>query len=229
VYGDIVCSTILLDYGASIIGNIETKENQIKTSIIEHEFSGSSSEMKSTALETTTSTSEPILPVAVQDVVVETTGPTTIASQKVFQVVLLVLEPQIDFYAADDTAQHESAQSLASFIDNHWSSIDEILVALDSHQVSKLRDSICLHYFLLTNYNCLQGISISSSSFWINKHGDHPPVGTLITMLDLQDGMHWKPRKEDSMVIFFDDNLMHDDYMLTTTASVNVYESRTTV
>lgn len=30
-------------------------------------------------------------------------------------------------------------------------------------------------------------------------------MGTLISMLDLQDG-HWRPRKEDSMVILSNDD-----------------------
>ena len=37
-------------------------------------------------------------------------------------------------------------------------------------------------------------------------------MGTLISMLDLQDG-HWRPRKEDSMVTLSYDDDDDDDHM----------------
>lgn len=148
VYGDIVCSTILVDYGASIVGSIHIKEidqikddSPMKNSIIEHESSGSSSEMKSTVSEIDNPVSEATIAVEDEeraDAVLKKAE--TMAPEKAFRVVLLILEPQMDFYADtdDDTAQHESsADRLASFIDRNRSSIDEIVVALDSHQVSK--------------------------------------------------------------------------------------------
>ena len=148
VYGDIACSTILVDYGASIVGNIHIKEidqikddSPMKDSIIEHDSRGSSSEMKSTVVEIDNPVSE--VTIAVEDdkeVDAALNKAETMAPEKTFRVVLLILEPQMDFYANtdDDTAQHESsADRLASFIDRNRSSIDEIVVALDSHQVSK--------------------------------------------------------------------------------------------
>lgn len=147
VYGDIVCSTILVDYGASIVGNIQIKEiNQIKDSpmqksVIEHESRGSSSEMKSTVSEIDNPVSEATLTVEDEKGADGALNKAeTMAPEKAFRVVLLILEPQMDFYADTDddtsTAQHESsADHLASFIDRNKSNIDEIVVALDSHQV----------------------------------------------------------------------------------------------
>ena len=130
------------------MGNIHIKEidqikddSPMKDSIIEHDSRGSSSEMKSTVVEIDNPVSE--VTIAVEDekgVDAALNKAETMAPEKTFRVVLLILEPQMDFYADtdDDTAQHESsADRLASFIDRNRSSIDEIVVALDSHQVSK--------------------------------------------------------------------------------------------
>lgn len=146
VYGDITCSTILVDYGASIVGNIQIKDSPIENSILnKHDSSGSPSEMKSTASEidnpAAVAASEATTVVEGETVASEAAAvdkAEAMTPEKAFRVVLLILEPQMDFYAdaADDTTQRECADRLASFIDSNRTSIDEIVVALDSHQVS---------------------------------------------------------------------------------------------
>ena len=125
VYGDISCRTILVDHGASMVGNIQIKNDDLESELV------SSEEVKSTALETNVPVMEPTIIVS-DEVIADVTCP--IIAEKTFKVVMLILEPQMDFYK--DSAEQDSAERLASFIDSNGSDIDDIVVALDSHHVS---------------------------------------------------------------------------------------------
>ncbi len=100
---------------------------------------------------------------------------------------LLIIDPQYDFY---DVPLHEQlnvaaqtispalpvphswedAQRLARFIHNQQTSINNIVVTLDSH-----------HEY-----------DIAHSIYWQNKLGQHPAPFTLISYQDIVDGL-WQP------------------------------------
>ncbi|SMY34352.1 hypothetical protein [Photobacterium andalusiense] len=100
---------------------------------------------------------------------------------------LLIIDPQYDFY---DVPLHqqlnvaaqtispalpvphswEDAQRLARFIHNQQTSINNIVVTLDSH-----------HEY-----------DIAHSIYWQNKLGQHPAPFTLISYQDIVDGL-WQP------------------------------------
>lgn len=100
---------------------------------------------------------------------------------------LLIIDPQYDFYDVPLHEQRnvaaqtispalpvphswEDAQRLARFIHNQQTSINNIVVTLDSH-----------HEY-----------DIAHSIYWQNKLGQHPAPFTLISHQDIVDGL-WQP------------------------------------
>jgi hypothetical protein len=62
--------------------------------------------------------------------------------KRTYKAVLFIMEPQVDFYpggkcgAKGSAADVQAAQRIAEFIHSHMDDIDDIVITLDSHNVS---------------------------------------------------------------------------------------------
>jgi len=146
VHGDITCRTIQIDGGAALVGKLEispqaqiTSEYDENKSIIEgdleeeDEFPIEDEEQSPRAElfededeHDSNSYASPVKP----------------PPRREYRVVLFIMEPQVDFYpggkcgAKGPSEDAEKAERLADFIHSHMEDIDEIVVSLDSHNVS---------------------------------------------------------------------------------------------
>ena len=158
VHGDISCKTIQIDGGAALVGKLEISPHALVTSDydenksiiegdieVEEEFPITDEEVASPRGELfqedendQESYHSPVKP----------------APRREYRVVLFIMEPQVDFYpggkcgargASNDT---EKAEILADFIHSHLDDIDEIVVSLDSHNVSSFCFTTDIWWFL---------------------------------------------------------------------------------
>lgn len=143
VHGDIICKSLQIDGGAALVGKLEisphatvNSEYDENKSIIEGDVEDEKDEFP---LEDTEESPRDFVD---NDEVSERNSPEKPPPRREYRVVLFIMEPQVDFYpggkcgckgASDDT---EAAERLADFIHAHMDDIDEIVVSLDSHNVS---------------------------------------------------------------------------------------------
>ena len=154
VHGDISCKSIQIDGGAALVGKLEiSPQAQVisdydeNKSIIEgdiemeEEFPITEEEIASPRGELFHEEEE-----AENEENSYHSPAKTLPKRREYRVVLFIMEPQVDFYPGgkcgargtnDDT---EKAEILADFIHSHMDDIDEIVVSLDSHNVSYLID-----------------------------------------------------------------------------------------
>jgi len=161
VHGDVSCKTIQIDGGAALVGKLEISPHALVTSDydenksiiegdieVEEEFPITDEEVASPRGELfqedendQNSYHSPVKP----------------APRREYRVVLFIMEPQVDFYpggkcgargASNDT---EKAEILADYIHSHMDDIDEIVVSLDSHNVSF---SLFVVSFFIRLLNC---------------------------------------------------------------------------
>lgn len=144
---------------------------------------------------------------------------------------LLIVDPQRDFHEGGSLAVSgaiEDAGRIAQMITSHAEHIDELIVTLDSHHVSKVeglldykrasfasttsrslqqkinkwavvhRSPSCC---LVTHVSKPQRLDIAHPMFWTSGDGSgsHPAPFTLITSEDIQQGT-WAPVQEEHKV-----------------------------
>lgn len=163
VHGDITCRTIQIDGGAALVGKLEispqaqiTSEYDENKSIIEGDLEEEDEfpiedEEQSPRAELFEEEEE-------QD---SYASPAKPPPRREYRVVLFIMEPQVDFYpggkcgAKGSNEDSEKAERLADFIHSHMEDIDEIVVSLDSHNVSfdaRLKVAkVCAIFFLNTD------------------------------------------------------------------------------
>eukprot|EP00601_Ochromonadales_sp_CCMP2298_P000343 CAMPEP_0173178384 /NCGR_PEP_ID=MMETSP1141-20130122/5507_1 /TAXON_ID=483371 /ORGANISM="non described non described, Strain CCMP2298" /LENGTH=577 /DNA_ID=CAMNT_0014100871 /DNA_START=138 /DNA_END=1871 /DNA_ORIENTATION=- len=208
VHGDVTCRALRIEGGASIVGLLtvspkaavpsEYDEHRSLVDVLEDPLDGFSLE-EDDGGDGDEGSGSPVRSASRHD------SPSPAASRssspmrparRDYRVVLLVLEPQVDFYPGGSCgpgfplvdlgmggggeqelgADGSAMQRLSDAILLNMEGIDEIVISLDSHN----------------------RIHVAHSVFWSDKQGNPPPVNTLITLQCIQAGT-WRPRKEESM------------------------------
>ena len=162
IHGDVKCRSIEIEANAILVGEL-----QVATNVqIEPAYTSNNDDLSDEQDEV-----RDIEPESKEDVV-----------KKECKVFMLLFEPQVDFYPGGSWGSYEglgardSAERLAEFTTSHLDSIDQIYVALDTHQK----------------------IQTCSSKFWVNPSGSCPDVNTRITLDDVH-AQHWLPRRQKMM------------------------------
>lgn len=152
VHGDISCRSIQIDGGAALVGKLDISPRaQIisdydeNRSIIEGDIENDDEFPLEDTIESPRQDSlddqdEEDLPEIQR-------SPEKPPPRRQYRVVLFIMEPQVDFYpggkcGAKGGNDIAAAERLADFINSHMDDIDEIVVSLDSHNVSDIHMSI---------------------------------------------------------------------------------------
>jgi nicotinamidase/pyrazinamidase len=92
---------------------------------------------------------------------------------------MFIIDPQNDFHGSGScslSGADQDAERIAEFIYSNMNTIDEIMVTLDSHH----------------------RMHIAHAAFWIDEHGNEPPLYTVISIEDVINGK-WQP-KDDTLI-----------------------------
>lgn len=143
VHGDITCKSLQIDGGAALVGRLEISPNapinsdyDESKSIIEGDVQEEAHEFPLESPQKGTGDD------AEEEFEEHFPSPVKSPPRRQYRVVLFIMEPQVDFYpggkcgARGSRDDAEAAERLADFIHAHMDDIDDIVITLDSHNVS---------------------------------------------------------------------------------------------
>lgn len=160
LYGDVQCKTIKIEYGASIVGQLLVSTD---FTLLNH---GESNESKSIIEHNDlhnqiTSTEEVEEEESIDD---QHFGFYRKPPKKAYRSLVVIVEPQVDFYPGgsiysienphhNNTEASIATQHISDFISNNMENITDIVILLDSHNVSIIILYFSILYTISDNYN----------------------------------------------------------------------------